>query len=168
MSESKSTSIVTKKFRTQYGGRRQVQKVFVAESRTKQEFQEECDINRIMAQYQRTGVLPVDPYGWEPRYMDCTGLDYQVAMETVAYANSMFQSLSSKIRDRFDNDPQKFLEFAQDPAHQEEMIEMGLARRIEPSARVQATGVASSSSGELVDPPKATVEGKKGEDKAGK
>ena len=30
------------------------------EKRTKSEFADECDINKIMARYRRTGVLPID------------------------------------------------------------------------------------------------------------
>lgn len=93
--------------------------------RTKQSFKDECDINNIMARFKRTGVLDFAAKN-EPRYGDCTGVDFAAAMNLVANANSMFQELPSHIRARFENDPYQFLNFVHDDRNMEEARELGL------------------------------------------
>lgn len=95
--------------------------------RTRQSFKAECDINNIMARFQRSGVLDFVNKR-EPQYMDCTGVQFQAAMDLVAGAQSMFQELPSSIRNRFDNDPAAFLDFVQDPENAQELVDMGLAK----------------------------------------
>lgn len=41
-------------------------------------------------------------------------------------------TLPAKVRDRFSNDPGKFLAFVDDPKSREEMYELGLAKRPDP------------------------------------
>jgi phage internal scaffolding protein len=57
-----------------------------------------------------------------------TGYDYQDAMNTVAAANSMFEGLPSAIRNQFDNDPAKFINFVDDEANADKLVEMGLVK----------------------------------------
>lgn len=100
------------------------------EGRTEQHHAESCDINMIMARYQRTGAIDhFKEHGG--RYGDFTSCDYHEAMNLVADAQSMFEDLPSSIRDRFKNDPSRFLDFVQDPKNADEMIEMGLAHQPE-------------------------------------
>lgn len=102
----------------------------VGDDRAKQSFKEESDINRIMSRYQVTGQLPDNLLNQgTPRFIDATGLDYQQAMETVAHAQSLFEQLPSSVRDRFGNDPQRFLEFAEEPENTQELVQMGLGAR---------------------------------------
>lgn len=51
---------------------------------------------------------------------------YMEAMNMVSRAQSMFEALPSKLRDRFGNDPKALLEFLDDPANKEEAIKLGL------------------------------------------
>ncbi len=103
-----------------------VLKTFRLPSRAKQSFQEESEINNIMAKYQKTGMLGhVAKYG--PRYADLPPQeDYHAAMNIVAGANTMFEELPSSIRYKFENDPAKFLEFCEDEENIDEMREMGI------------------------------------------
>lgn len=95
-------------------------------SRTKQSFKNECDINKIMAKFQKTGaVTHLAAHG--ARYGDFTSQDFSQAMNTIAQVNSMFEELPSTLRDRFGNDPEGFLDFVQNPDNHEEMVELGLA-----------------------------------------
>ena len=92
---------------------------------TKQSFKDDCDINLIMAKFVKTGVLSntrEDP----PEYGFASSDDFRESMEIVSKANSMFESMPSKIRNKFENDPAKFLDFVQDDKNQTEMQEMGL------------------------------------------
>ena len=103
-----------------YGPKMKVSLTFPAdEGRTKQSFKDECDINNIMARFQKTGVLAF-ANKFEARYGDVTGVDFGEAMRVVADARSMFAEMPARLRDRFANDPARFLEFVQNPANKDE------------------------------------------------
>lgn len=99
-------------------------------SATHQAHKDECDVNRIMAKWQKTGVLE-HRNTYQGNYGDFTNLpmDYQESLNAVIAAEEMFSSLPGKVRKRFGNDPANFLEFVQDPSNRDEMIELGLAKR---------------------------------------
>lgn len=95
------------------------------ENRTEQQHKKDTNINYIMAKYQKTGVIDhVKKYGGQ--YMDVPAIDYREAMTLVAEANSMFEELPSLARKKFQNDPEVFLEYVQDPNNKESLREMGL------------------------------------------
>jgi len=97
------------------------------ENCAKQSFKDECDINKIMAKFQKTGVL--NHYAKHaPSYQDIPALEYSDALNIIATADTMFEELPSETRKQFDNDPEKFLEFVNNPENLEEMREMGLAK----------------------------------------
>lgn len=96
------------------------------ESLTKQAFKDECDINRIMKRFEKTGLLPMPSA--PPQYGDYSELpDYQEALNLVIYAQSQFQGLDSRVRERFANDPEQFLKWVNDPNNLDEAIKLGLA-----------------------------------------
>lgn len=97
----------------------------VEPSMTKQSFAAECDINNIMARFERTGVLDFTNE-FEPRYGDATALDYQTSLNIVINAQTMFDAMPAALRLRFGNDPQEFLAFVDDPRNVEESIKLGL------------------------------------------
>lgn len=145
------------RFRTPYGPKLKQSITFQGPGKTKQSFKDECDINTIMARYQVSGLIDhFNPS--QPQYLDCTGADYQLAMQTVASAMSMFQELPSSVRSRFENDPAKFLDFAQNPENLPEMAEMGLARpdyKKEGGSTTQPA--ATQPSGEITNPQASTT-----------
>lgn len=97
------------------------------ETRTKQSFREECDINRIMARYLRSGVLP--PGVGVGRYGDFSAVtDFHEAQQIIKEAEAQFASMPAKVRDRFKNDPGVFLAFVGDPANAKEARELGLLK----------------------------------------
>lgn len=96
------------------------------EERTKQSHKKECDINTIMEKFQSTGVIQHVRHH-EAQYMDIGPNDFRAAMEVIATASSMFEELPSKARARFQNSPEKFLEFVQDPENHKNLYELGLA-----------------------------------------
>jgi len=125
-----------KVFRNAYSPRKRVVTPVVGESRTKQSFKDECDINRIMSRYQNTGVMEFVNKR-EARYADVTAFDYQEACNLVAGANSMFHDLPSALRSRFDNDPGQLLAFLDNPSNLQEAVSLGL---VNPPASVPAVG----------------------------
>lgn len=102
------------------------------ESLTKQSFKQDCDINNIMRQFERTGIIDhVNKFAGNYGHMP-SEIDYQAACNQMITAQNMFDSLPSKIRQHFHNDPAKFLAAASDPERREEMIELGLKPRLDP------------------------------------
>jgi len=99
-------------------------------SLTKQSFTKECDINTIMAKYQKTGAIEhVNKH--EGSYAYATSMDFQEALETIRTGQTMFDELPSSIRTKFENDPAKFLDFVQDKNNMAEMVELGLAHKLQ-------------------------------------
>lgn len=118
-------------------------------SMTKQEFKRECDINNIIKQFSTTGMLNhVSANAKLGAYLHLPdSYDFQESLETVAQAEKAFMTLPSKLRERFDNEPSKFLAFAGDPKNLDEMRTLGLANPAPP--KPEAPPVAKPSS----DPP---------------
>lgn len=77
-------------------------------SRTRQEFAADCDINKIMKDAVRTGTVPSRTD--MARYGDfASAPDFQEAQNIVIKAREQFAAVSSELRNKFDNDPYKFL-----------------------------------------------------------
>ena len=95
-------------------------------SLTQQQFKEEADINTIVDRFMKTGHLP-DPVSM-PQYVDYEGIfDFQSAMNVVRAADENFMRMDAKVRSRFNNSPQEFLEFFANPANVDEAVRLGLA-----------------------------------------
>lgn len=103
-------------------------------SRTKQSFLEQCDINTILKQYQKTGMLNhVNAAAAAGAYVDLPDeIDFQESLATVERAQQSFSTLPSKIRARFNNDPAEFMAYMADPANIDEMVDLGLATKPAP------------------------------------
>lgn len=97
-------------------------------SRTKQQFKEECDINNIMKKFEKFGKLP-DMIKQNPQYGDFADAPtYQESLNLVIHAQEQFAGLPAKVRERFANDPERFLAWATDGANAKEMASMGLMK----------------------------------------
>lgn len=98
-------------------------------SMTKQSFMKECDINNIIKAYMVTGIWShINERAQQGVYADLPDpIDFQESLDLVHQAEQSFASLPSSVRNRFENDPAKFLAFMADPANQDEAIKLGLA-----------------------------------------
>ncbi len=121
------------KFRTAYGTRNQVAVSFLDEdgnplpTPTQQHLKAECDINNILRQYDKTGLI-THVNNATAQYGDFTEVnEYQESLNRVIAAQDAFAALPSHVRKRFANDPGEFFEFATDPSNFDAMVEMGLA-----------------------------------------
>lgn len=120
--------------------RRRVQHTIEGPSATKQEFTAECDINQILAKYQRTGALSHFAR-YAPQYGDFTAIDLQEAYALAERAAQMFDDLPSSVRNEVKT-PEGFLNFVQDPSNRTRMQELGLtATPIAPIPPPPVTGV---------------------------
>lgn len=97
-------------------------------SLTRQEFADECDVNNLMAQYEKTGILPSAVNNNVPQYLDVTDIpDYRETLDMLNEASAAFMALPAVVRKEFDNDPIQFVEFARDPENLPQMRTWGLA-----------------------------------------
>lgn len=113
------------KFRTAYKDKIQSPFSTVGPSMTRQSMTDECNINFIIDKFQKTGVITHEKE-YKGDYGEFENMDFHEAMNIVADANSMFETVPSSIRKEFDNDPGKFLAFVQDDKNRDRMHEMGL------------------------------------------
>lgn len=99
---------------------------FKGQSMTKQSFRQESNINNIMKKYERTGLLE-HVNERQARFGDFADIpDFQTALNQIHEAQMLFDDLPAAIRKKFQNDPVEFVEFAQNPENEDQMIEMGL------------------------------------------
>lgn len=117
-------------FRTAYGPHTRVTARIGGKSLTKQSFKEECDINTILKNYRKTGMIEHQAK-YQGNYSDLSSApDYHQAMTQIAEASAAFNSLPSELRNTFGNDPAEFLAFVQDEGNADALVEMGLAKAV--------------------------------------
>lgn len=120
--------------------------VVSGKSRTKQAFKEQTDINKIIARFNKTGMI-THLNRKAPFYGDVSGfVDYQDALEKVAAAQELFRGMSSEVRERFDNDPAKMVAFLNNPSNLDEAIKLGMAVKrpvVAPEAPAAPAGTGS-------------------------
>jgi len=97
-------------------------------SLARQEFAEECDINTIMERYD-SGETITHVARSSPLYLDYTAVPDNLmdAMNFMEGARMEFMRLPAKVRKEFDNDPARFVSFAEDPANLDQMRAWDLA-----------------------------------------
>jgi len=96
------------------------------QSRTKQAFKEECDINNIVKKYQKTQAI-THTNSIQGQYGDFSNVnDYHDALNSVMAANDRFMALPSSIRARFSNDPAELIKFVSNESNYDEAIQLGL------------------------------------------
>lgn len=101
---------------------------FTEPSMTKQSHKDECDIHRILKQYQRTGVM-AHIAARQPSFQELPdNFDYQSALDISLKAQEAFGMLPSSLRDRYKNDPGTFLSAISDPREAEYLREMGVLK----------------------------------------
>lgn len=92
-------------------------------SLTQEHFADSCDVNKIMADYQYTGIMPQKPGAV---YGDFTNADdFRTALQTIVETQNNFLSMPPEIRARFGNDPANFIAFCENPDNLPELHRMG-------------------------------------------
>lgn len=92
-----------------------------------QSFREEVDINTIVTRFGLTGELPENvrvPISGD--FHDQVN-DYQTALNMVIEADNAFMQMPASVRERFANNPAKFIEFLEDKDNLEEARKLGVA-----------------------------------------
>jgi len=98
-------------------------------SKTQQQFAKDANINNIMGKYTKTGLIPQDP-SKKMFFGDFTRLpDYAQAKNATLEVEQRFMSLPAEIRFKFENNPQRALDFLSDPANKIKAQELGLIKK---------------------------------------
>ena len=93
---------------------------------TKQAFKDDCDINAIMRRWDKTGQVPMAA-GRVGYYGDFANAeDYHTSLCKIRNADAEFLNLPAHVRDRFENDPARLIEFLEDPENRSEAEELGI------------------------------------------
>lgn len=103
-------------------------------SLAQQQFGPEVDINVMLERFGVTGQMPTGVR--VPQYGDFTQVnDFRSGLHVVMAARDEFMKLPAKLRARFENDPQQFLEFCSDKDNLPELRRLGLALPEKPDVR---------------------------------
>lgn len=93
---------------------------------TVQADRDDADINKIISRFQKSGQLPPTLNG-EPFYGDVSEIgDFQDCLIKVQEGRRLFDQYPAEVRERFDNDPAKMIEFLADEGNRAEAEELGL------------------------------------------
>lgn len=118
-------------------GARETGVVFRDVSRTVQSEERSANINFIFERLVSTGVMPVlnrQELTGDYSYIG----EFQDLQDRVLEGVTAFNALPAKLRDRFGNEPAKFMDFMMDAANIDEMRKLGL---VDPKAEVVAPAV---------------------------
>lgn len=92
---------------------------------TEQQHKNSCDINHIVAQYNKTGVMPEGTR--IPQYIDNTSIpSLEEAFSVVKQAQEAFLDLPANIRRLMDNDPAKMEQFLSDKDNTDILVKYGV------------------------------------------
>lgn len=86
---------------------------------------DDCKIQNIIKKYRETGVID-HINSQQPQYLDLSdSYTLKEAMDKVQQADEVFMTLPATIRDDFQNDKGKFVDFMQNPENIEKIQEYG-------------------------------------------
>lgn len=119
-------------------------------SKTQQQFTQQCDPNFIVDRHaagqdismflSRSAPLTGD-------YSDLPATSLHEMMNITAEARQTFESIPQDIRDRFGNNPVKFIDFIMDPSNEAEMVKLGLIKPAEVTPAAAASSPAADTTG---------------------
>ena len=125
MTKRKATGIKKQTFRSAYDLGNEDYSQSFTDGLTEQHHTDTCDINKILAQFMETGIMPQT--NANPQYADVSEVDFTQMQNQLATAKTLFEELPEQVKDRFNNEMHSFLHFAENPDNQQELIDMGLA-----------------------------------------
>ena len=95
---------------------------------TQQHLTEATDINRMVAQYGRTGeAIQTTRQPLPAEFYEIT--DYHTALNAVKAGDEAFMTLPADVRERFKNDTGQYLAFLADEKNRDEAVALGLVNK---------------------------------------
>lgn len=99
------------------------------ETMTQQQYKKEQDIKEIIKKYNATGLLNKNIMS-EPMFDDVSEIgDYQDAQAKIIKASQAFDQLPSIVKEKFDHNPAKLLDYLNKSENMDEAIELGLVNK---------------------------------------
>ena len=95
-----------------------------------QAYKDQLDVNKLLEPAMKKGLLR-HVTKFEGEYDDIPAGDFQEAQFIVAKGKSMFEQLPFQIRDKFEGDPAKFMQFVQDPKNQQWLKDNGILKGLD-------------------------------------
>ena len=121
----KATGIKKQTFRSAYNLGNEDYSQSFTDGITEQHHTDTCDINKILAQFMETGIMPQT--NANPQYADVSEVDFTNMQNQLATAKTLFEELPEQVKARFNNQMHTFLHFAENPDNLPELVDMGLA-----------------------------------------
>ncbi len=90
------------------------------DGRTKQCHADECDINKIMARFDRTGTIS-HLSKFEGVYADFSDFDFHEQTTKLTRGREIFDELPAELRSEFGQSPAAFFAYVNDPANAKEL-----------------------------------------------
>ncbi len=90
------------------------------DGRTKQCHADECDINKIMARFSKTGTMS-HLAKFEGVYADFSDFDFQTQTQKLTRGREIFDELPAELRQEFGQSPAAFFSYVNDPANADEL-----------------------------------------------
>lgn len=109
---------------------------FTEKTKTQQHFRDECDINKIMVKFGKTGILPVLQGAFQGDFSNVES--YQDAMTKIINVQDHFNMLPAKVRAEFKNDPGILLDFLGKVENKQKAIELGLIAKPAEAPKAEA------------------------------
>lgn len=131
-------------------------KIDTGEGLTEQAHKNQCDINMILKDYQRTGFIQ-HAKKHQGKYDDVSAIDFQKAQNTVANVKTLFERLPALIRAEFNHEPGAFLEYVQNPANAKKLQQRGILKG---NDGIDISGAPSKAPVSPQEPKLQTTEGK--------
>jgi hypothetical protein len=135
----KATGVKKQTFRSAYNLGNEDYSQSFTDGLTEQHHTDTCDINKILAQFMETGIMPQT--NANPQYGDVSDVDFTSMQNQLATAKTLFEELPQLVKERFNNEMHSFLNFAENPDNLPELVDMGLAvknERIAQALQAQA------------------------------
>lgn len=96
------------------------------------------DINNIVSKYKKTGII--DKQRKDGFYGDFTNaVDYDTALNKLRDADKDFSLLPSQLREKFENNPSKLIDFIANSDNYDEAIALGLIEKVDEPQPVVVT-----------------------------
>lgn len=118
-------------------------------SMTRQEFAAEANVNNLLKRYATTGAF-YDPLTMaranrKPLFGDFTHFaDFTACQNAIIEAQNAFDALPVEIREKFNYDPGKLIDWLSDDANREEAIKLGLIEKAAAAATPEPAEVKPS------------------------
>lgn len=140
-----------------FDGSKRVQLMCDDPSKTDQSFKKDCDVNLMVKRFTKQTKMDTSAFmaymnNISPKFstdqvIDGNVPDYEFYLNAQIEADNMFMTLPSDLRKRFDNSPQKLLDFVFNPENKQELVTLGLLKD-EAVERYKAQQRSSSPSGD--------------------